>query len=148
MSYAHDGPFPMKPGASLNYQRVHFVTVAKSDLNGPKQPAHAVISSRQQLESYLHDITPIPNVDFSRTQLILVALGPKSTNGFGVEIVSIVHFFDRGKALEPLTVVSFEENDTGGPLDVVTYPYHLVETQILTGTTDFEPLANVSKISK
>jgi len=143
----HDGPFPMStaPTAGLGYEKIPFVNVLKSAFNGPKLAVQAAIKNANQYETLLSDIlNPLPQVDFTREQLFLVAAGEQASNSFDVEITSVLYLSDRGQNRPDLSLVSFEEHNTGGLLHVITAPWHLVKTRLLAGETQFDPTATIS----
>jgi hypothetical protein len=78
--------------------------VAWTDLStrvGPlplTREAKRVFRSESQLDSYfarLQSSQRAPSVDFSRNQLLLVSPGPRSSTGYGVEIIRVRRHGDR-----------------------------------------------------
>jgi hypothetical protein len=131
--------------AGLGYERIPFVNVLKSAYNGPKSAVQAAIKDAEQYQTLLGDILkPLPQVDFTREQLFLVAAGEQTSNRFDVTITSVLNLSDRGQNRPDLSLVYFEEEDTGGLLDVITAPWHLVKTQRLEGDTQFDKTAAIS----
>lgn len=62
---------------SLDYKRIEFSKVYHSATQGPHKPLQAVILDQQELQNLLPGLA-LPSIDFSKQQLIVVALGDKS----------------------------------------------------------------------
>ena len=133
------------PNADLGCERIPFVNVLKSAYNGPKAAVQAAIRNSAQYQTVLGGILkPLPPVDFTREQLYLVAAGEQTSNRFDVTITSVLYLADRGQNRPDLSLVYLEEEDTGGQLDVMTAPWHLVKTQLLADETQFDKTATIS----
>jgi len=133
------------PKAGLGCERIPFVNVLKSTFNGPKSAIQAAIKDDAQYQTLLGKLLkPLPPVDFEHEQLFLVAAGEQTSNGFDVTITTVLYLSDRGQNRPDLSMVYFEEEDTGGQLDVITAPWHLVKTRRLDGETEFEKTAAIS----
>ena len=141
-SLAKDGPFPRLTTA-LGWERVEFSALYQGT-RGPRQPIALVIRAIAQLTSAWPETASagidLSAVNFAQEELILVGLGERPNNGYLVQIDEILHFTDRGDNREDLTSVSYSEHRASGPLDVLTYPAHLVRLRKLTGTeSEFVP---------
>ncbi len=146
----HDAPVPMSPApeAGLGCEGIPFVNVLKSMFNGPRSAVQVAIRNDKQYQTVLGEILkPLPPMDFTREQLLLVAAGEQTSNRFDVTITSVLYLSDRGQHRPDLSIVYFEEEDAGGQLDVITTPWHLVKTQLLDGETEFEKTAAISHLS-
>lgn len=85
-----------------------------------------VFRDERQLASYLSRVQAggrAPRVDFSTRQLLLVSPGPRSSAGYGVEVLRVVRHGDR------LDVVVRERAPTldDSMAARVTYPYRLLD---------------------
>ena len=83
--------------------------------------------SRDAFDSYFQERMPgraphVPPVDFARQELVLVALGPRSSTGYALRIVSVR---DTGGSI---AIVAREETPTLGDRVVarVVYPFKLL----------------------
>ena len=100
-----------------------------SDELGPliiTREAKRVFRDERQLASYLSRVQAsrgAPRIDFATRQLLLVSPGPRSSTGYGVEIVRVERRGDR------LDVVVRERAPSLGDRMAtrVTYPYRLVD---------------------
>lgn len=129
----HDAPIPM-----LYQEIIPCVEIGKSQFGGPKVPVRVAIKDAESCRRLLGDIlNPLPTVDFTKDQLFLVAAGEQTSNSFDVEITEIRNLSDRLGNRPNLTFVYFEEKTTGGQLDVITAPWHVVKTCHLDGDTEF-----------
>jgi PrcB C-terminal len=102
--------------------------VGWSDLSAEVGPVRTVDSMRRlfrtraQLVRFLGRGEPVPRVDFSRRQLLLVAPGPRSSTGYSLEVLSVS---ERGGRI---TVKVRERTPKlGDRVDArVTYPFRLL----------------------
>jgi PrcB C-terminal len=102
-----------------------------SELRGYEPPrlAREVFTSRSELVDYLRHTVPsgrlrVPRVDWSRSEAILVASGPRSSTGYTLHVVSLLA---RGGRLA-LTVKE-DTPSLGEPVTArVTYPFVLITT--------------------
>jgi hypothetical protein len=119
---------------------VRFVTVAQGGASGLRQPLRTVVRTPSQWAALWkeHGRTaepppPRPPVDFRRDAVIVVALGPRPTAGWGVEITridrlpteTVVHVRQRRPAPDALTA------------QVLTQPYHFVRVPRPRGAVRF-----------
>jgi hypothetical protein len=84
-----------------------------------------VFRDKRRLESYLSRVQAsgrAPRVDFATRQLLLVSPGPRSSTGYGVQIVRVERHGDR------IDVIVREQTPSlGDPVAArVTYPYRLL----------------------
>jgi hypothetical protein len=93
----------------------------------PPVPTERRFDQRGKLASYVRSVRtggpgPLPRIDFSRDEALLVATGPRSSAGYAVRIVSVDE--ERGRVL----VTAREETPTlrQAQQGVVTYPYRLI----------------------
>jgi hypothetical protein len=121
----------------LDYERVEFSEVYHSATQGPHKPLQAILRDAEDLRKALPD-GPVPSVDFSKEQLIVVALGDKPTTGYDVRITSVMYFTDRLKNRPPLTMVSYSDQEKAGPSDLRCRPIQVVSTRRLEGDVEFE----------
>jgi PrcB C-terminal len=91
-------------------------------INGSQHP---LFRQRAVLSRYLRRAGaqhPVPAIDFSRRQLLLVSPGPRSSTGYGVDILSV-------REHEGKITVRIRERapKLGEPVEArVTYPYRLL----------------------
>ena len=88
-------------------------------------PDHRVFRKRAELTRYLRAAQaarPVPAVDFSARQLLIVSPGPRSSSGYSVQVLSA------RKRSQRISVRLREQTPRAGA-DVrprVTYPYRLI----------------------
>ncbi|HEY3121668.1 MAG TPA: protease complex subunit PrcB family protein [Vicinamibacteria bacterium] len=119
---------------------VRFVTLAKGGSSGLRQPMRTVVRTAAQWAALwkehggtVEPPPPRPPVDFRRDAVIVVALGPRPTAGWGVEITridrlpteTVVHVRQRRPAPDALTA------------QVLTQPYHFVRVPRPRGAVRF-----------
>lgn len=70
-----------------------FNSIKKTNDSGFESPTTKVIATQQELEkvwkqawSRISDVPQLPTLDFSKNQVILIALGAKNNGGYGLEI--------------------------------------------------------------
>lgn len=105
----------------------------------PAEETQGVFGRRDQLARYLRGTRPgqplhLPQIAFSRDEAVLFATGPRSSNGYALQVVSARE--ERGRA-----VFTFREQTPG--LDEpqqarVTYPYRLLVFRKLGKPVYFE----------
>lgn len=122
---------------TLEYERVDCLEVYHSETQGPDKPVEAVIHDDEELRKALPGIS-LPTVDFSKQQLIAVALGDKTTNGYDVHITSVMYFTDRLQGRPSLTSITYSDTEIGGPLNQEYRPIHVVSTRRLQGDVEFQ----------
>lgn len=112
---------PEGPGQAVAWRdlssQVGPLTIVRSD--------HRVFRERSRLEKYLKGTgatRPVPAVDFSTRQLLLVSPGPRSSTGYSVEVLNAR---ERGGKI---TVRVKERSPRLGEnvRPRVTYPYRLI----------------------
>jgi hypothetical protein len=126
----------------LEYERIEFSEVYHNATQGPDKPVQAVIREQQELQKLLPGV-PGPSIDFSKQQLIVVALGEKPTSGYDVRITSVMYLTDRLQGRPPLTMIAYTDSEKGGASDRQSRPVHVVSTRRLEGEAEFN--ANVEK---
>jgi hypothetical protein len=122
---------------SLEYERIEFSEVYHSETQGPHNPVQAVIRDQQELQKLLPGL-PVASVDFSKQQLIVVALGDKPTSGYDVRITSVMYLTDRLQGRPPLTMVNYRDTEKGGASDRQSRPIHVVSARRLEGEVEFD----------
>jgi hypothetical protein len=86
------------------------------------RPAVEVFRSRSELDGFLAELTVVadpPPLDFERELAVLLALGPRSSAGYGIKVVRIEQ--QRGRVL-----VVARETSRPGAAARVDYPSVLV----------------------
>ena len=111
-------------------QEVVFKSIQRNTQSGFHEAETAVISSQEKLDeiwkqawSHFSDIPPVPKIDFTQNQLLLIALGGKNNGGYGLEIDKI----DEGNNE---MIVNYFETKAGGKCmttQAIVFPYELVE---------------------
>ena len=134
-TYGKDAPFPIRE--KLDFREVPFTTIFQAS-QGLKETKNGVIHSAQDLKATLPFLPSDTKVDFSKEEVIFVALGERPTGGFEAEISGIMYFWDRLKKLPNLADVTYQEQKPSGPVaDVVTFPMHVVKCEKLDGDVTF-----------
>lgn len=108
---------------------VPFTTIVHSSYGGPDQPTQQEIINLKDYEDFF-DGKPPAHVEFSKEEVVVVAMGKKNTSGYSTEIVSITHM--TGGFMAGLNVIHYREKapspgDT--TLDVITSPLSVVRCQ-------------------
>jgi hypothetical protein len=102
-----------------------------SELRGyaPPRLAREVFTSRADFADYLRHTVPggrirIPAVDWTRSEAILVATGPRSSTGYALHVLSF-----RARGGELVLTVKEQTPSLGEPVTArVTYPFVLITT--------------------
>lgn len=87
----------------------------------------AVYHSRAPLERLLEATTPgrtprLPRVDWSREQVVVLSLGPRSSSGYALRVLRVV---ERRRGID--VVVREQTPSLGDPVEArVTYPYRAI----------------------
>lgn len=89
----------------------------------------------------------LPSIDFSKQQLIVVALGDKSTSGYDVRITSVMYLTDRLQSRPPLAMINYTNTEKGGPPDQQYRPIHVVSTRRLEGVGSSIPTYKNESVS-
>jgi len=121
----------------LDYERVEFSEVYHSATQGPHNPVQAVMCDEDELRKTLAGIAFV-SVDFTKEIPIGVALGDRPTSRYDVRITSVMYLTDRLKNRPPLTIVTYTDQEKGGPFDQQYRPIHIVSTRRLEGDVEFE----------
>jgi hypothetical protein len=103
------------------------------------RPTARVYLTREKLQKYLDDVMPggapaLPPIDFGREKALLVAVGPRSSTGYELSVVSVVI---RGG--HPRVTLRERAPGTATPVvSRVTYPYRLITIPRTTQSTQIE----------
>ncbi|MEQ8764008.1 MAG: protease complex subunit PrcB family protein [Planctomycetota bacterium] len=126
-------------GSEVRYPRME--TVKRGDQCGIQRADQVVIRDADAWASFWIEFTsnqeppdPEPEIDFENEQVLGVFLGPKSSAGFGVEILEVT-------LVDEVLRVAYRESEPDEGMmaaAVITYPYHLVKTMRHEGTVRFE----------
>lgn len=116
---------------------VKFTTVARGDRSRVEEPRTVVARSRQEWESLwkAHAIAGRPPAaDLSKSMVIAVFLGTRSTAGYSVEIIKIE---------EQATGLVVTYRESAPPADamvaqMLTTPFHIVRTESRNGAVTFK----------
>ena len=115
-----------------------FETISRGTFGGLDEQGDYVINSEGEWSELLNR-TQIrfqeqPAIDFSKSTVIAVFLGTRSTGGYTIEIKDIVETDDE--------VMVYVEETSPGPgenvIMAVTQPYHIVKTKKITKEVVFE----------
>jgi PrcB C-terminal len=130
-----DAPFPLKE--QMDFKEIPFTTIFEGS-QGLHETKNGVIHSEKELRDTLPFVPSSVKVDFSKEEVIFVALGERPTGGYKVEITAITYLWDRLNKLPNLTDVSYHESKPTGPVpDIVTFPTHAVKCEKLDGDVTF-----------
>lgn len=88
---------------------------------------------KEAYSNYLK-VPELPEIDFSKKMLILVALGERTSGGFDVKIASI---FEGQKNSLLINVKETAPGDNCVTTEALTYPYQLIETDYFAGKIIF-----------
>jgi len=102
--------------------RLEFQTLKKGNYSGHTSSGYYLINNLDEWTE-VFEKSPQPEINFSKTTIIAVFMGQRSTGGFGIEVKEII---DTGF----LVVVKVEKTGPGKgcmvPM-VLTSPFHVVE---------------------
>jgi len=112
--------------------KLYFQTVDQRAMSGINNAEDHVISDDKEwsgLWARIHNnVTPVPNMpqmNFSREQVLAVFMGQKNTGGFGIEIKRVI---DTGKQI--VAMVEETTPPEGGIVTMaITQPYHVVKIE-------------------
>ncbi|HXP70743.1 MAG TPA: protease complex subunit PrcB family protein [Candidatus Dormibacteraeota bacterium] len=131
-----DAPFPLRE--QMDFKEIKFTTIFQSS-QGLHQTKNGVIHSDGDLKVTLPFLPPDVKIDFSKEEVIFVALGERPTGGYKVEITAVTYLWDRLNKLPNLTDVTYHEDKPSNPIrnDIVTFPTHVVKCEKLDGDASF-----------
>lgn len=116
---------------------IPFETLVHDTRCGSADPVRAVVRSAAELAA-LGLRGEVPEVDFTRGSLIVVALGRRPDASVGVEISAVVR--EGSSAVR----VTYAQTETGSPADVISYPAHIVRVERLDAAAAVEFVAQNS----
>ena len=115
-----------------NSKEISFKVIEKGTNGGFENPTTKVINSQagfedlwQKIWNRTSDKPQIPKIDFSKTQLILVAIGAKNNGGFGIEVEKIT------ETKKELTLNYFETKagEKCMTTQAIVFPFELIEIE-------------------
>ncbi len=121
-------------------EEVVFIELVKGTNSGFEEPLQQVITNQDELtktweQVYLNyfDKPKPPRVDFNENQVILIAMGMKTSGGYDTQIRSI------NLSNENYTVEVIETSPGKGCMttEAITYPFQLVQIKKPKGKTTF-----------
>jgi len=115
---------------------VPFTTISQSDNSGVEEARQVVVRTPEAWKALWKEHAPgqpMPAVDFTRSMVVGVFLGSRSTSGYRVTITGIEG--DGSSA-----AVTYREERPGGRdilAQVITFPHHLVRVERIAGEVTF-----------
>lgn len=118
--------------ATSNPKELSFKVIEKGPNGGFENPTTKVINNQAGFEDLWQKIwnrtshkPQIPKIDFTKNQLILVAIGAKNNGGFGLEIEKIT------ETKKELTVNYFETkaDEKCMTTQAIVFPFELIEIE-------------------
>ena len=137
-SKGHDGPFPMDERTreeTLYAENISFMTLCQGQ-NGPDEAINSRFVSEQQLQSIMPNLQQLLDrgitIDWTKEDIIIVALGKKPTSGWKVEIRQVLRLEDAGPGHPDVANVYYRETKpSAASNDVITSPAHAIKIQKL-----------------
>lgn len=115
---------------------VPFTTISHSEQSGVEQARQVVVRTPEEWNALWKEHAPhqpMPAVDFTKSMVIGVFLGSRSTAGYRVTITGI----ERDGAI---AAVTYREERPGARdilAQVITFPHHLVRVERIAGEVKF-----------
>lgn len=115
---------------------IDFTTIARGADSGYQSASQMVIDNSerwielwQQHTSNTEPPPPVPQVDFSRYNVVAVFAGEKSTGGYSVEILTVETSSSQTTDLPSLAIAVRYRQPSAGDFvtEAFTYPYHTIE---------------------
>ena len=115
-----------------NIKEISFKSIEKGTNGGFENPTTKLINNQagfedlwQKIWNRTSDKPQIPEVDFSKNQLILVAIGAKNNGGYGLEIEKIT------ETKNELNVIYFETKagEKCMTTQAIVFPFELIEIE-------------------
>ncbi len=125
---------PAAAGDVSAQQPVAVMREVASGTQGPAVPVEALVRTREELVAVWPGPGPVPEVDFQREMVVVIALGSRPTGGYAVRLASLLMFQDS-------IVVRYEELRPGPTCmttQALTYPYYVAAVPRGEGTARFE----------
>lgn len=115
---------------------VPFTSISHSEDSGVEQARQVVVRTAEEWKALWKEHSPgrpLPAVDFTKSMVVGVFLGSRSTSGHGVTI--------SGVEKDGATVTVTYKEERPGPRDIVaqviTFPHHLVRVDRADGEVKF-----------
>lgn len=118
--------------STSNTGEIVFKSITKGKNSGFENPTTKVIVTQQELEiiwkqawSRFSDVPQLPTIDFSKNQVVLIALGAKNNGGYSLEIEKIT------ESKKEFTVNYFETKagENCMTTQAIVFPFELIEIE-------------------
>lgn len=113
-------------------QEISFATIKSSENGGFENKTTQVISSKDEFEKVwkqawvrFSDAPEIPTIDFSKKQVLLIAIGAKNNGGFGLEIDKIV----ANKTNLTVNYIETKAGENCMTTQAIVFPFELIEIE-------------------
>lgn len=108
---------------------IEFTTIEQGDFSGINKGFQNLITDSENWQDFWqqHKSTeqpppPVPDVDFTKYQVVAVFAGEKGSSGYSVEITGV----SRKEAVMSLEI-NYTMIATGGVIAVLTQPFHIIQ---------------------
>lgn len=139
---------PGEPGANIPIVRLHSEPYSFAFNSGLDKPDRIVVRDATSWQAVWRDvwrggseIPPLPAVDFSREMILVVALGARSTGGYGILIDGAN---EAGQDKINVAVRSISPGNCGVTL-AFTQPVDIARLPLRTGSVGFTERSEVSR---